>query len=502
MFLALALACVWPTIVRAESEDGPIALVIPIDDPTLPAEQVRRAIASELKRGVMDPSAGASVGSVVITVASDSAEDGRRATVRFTDSEGRSVTRTIALPPEPERAVEAVALLVGNLVRDEAGALLASLAPKEAHEPTTDGEPAPPEEESEVGQASAGPGLEAPSDAASIGTPKKRWSPRDAVALNLSLFHPIALRSDAEHISADVELGLAYSRIGQVGGLGFNLFVLRVEHDLTGFGYGSLWASAGGDMDGFMLSGLVSHVGGAVEGVQLAGLVALAGPVDGVQVAPAVALADGDVDGVQLGVVSVAGDVDGVQLGAVSVAGDVDGVQLGAVSVAGDVDGAQIGLVNVAGKVRGTQIGLINVADELKGMPIGLVNLNGRIQPTVWTTTTTPVNAGVMFRGRPGYTLVHGGWDPDGNRQQLGAALGVGWPVGDFFFDGDVGYAGEWDGDLFGEVDRHVIRYRLTAGVRPTSGLSFFAGGGLRHDIELGPTSTYRPEFHLGVQAF
>jgi hypothetical protein len=436
----------------------------------------------------------------------------------FRSGEGRTIERVVSLPEDEAQSIEVIALLSGNLVRDEAGALLSSLRSRVVSLPA---------EEPMAAKASR-PRVKV-STTVSMGTVPRarieggRWSPARHVPFNLSLFHPISLVRPSESLATDVELGLAYSRVGRVDALGFNVLVLRVEHDLDGFGYGTLFASNGGGLEGFQLSGLGSHVGRSVAGAQVGGLVAMAqegvegsqtagvlayagGRAAGFQLAGVSSVAGGLVDGMQLsGALNVAwGGFDGVQLAAINVAADGDGVQLGGVNVARDVAGAQIGAVNVGRRVRGLQLGLVNVAEDFEGVPVGLVNVSKtiQIQPTFWSSTTTLANAGVTYRARPGYTLIAMGWDPSAgsDQLQLGAAIGASAPYRSVFLDVDVGYWGEWDGDLFGEVDRHVMRYRATAGVRPFRGFAIMAGGGARQDIELGPDITVRPELHLGVQ--
>lgn len=464
--IVVALVC-GSAAAQGEPSRQTVAVVVSSHAEGLSAETIREAVGKELDMLVRDTAEQGVVGTVEVTVQEEG--ETRRAALRFTRSTGATISRAIDLPPEAGRAVEAIALLAGNLVRDEAGALIASLAPAEPAAPDRSAslpeaaisapvEKEPHEDEatgdSEVAGAAKAP--ERPAESNERVPNETGWRPRGSAWVNLSLLHPLSLYPRAEEMEVSVQFGLLFGRVGSVSGFGFDALALHVDHDLHGVGFGSAYLGAGGDMDGLALSGLVAQAGDEARGVQAAGVLAVAGAVRGLQLAP--------------------------------------------VTVSGDVDGAQVGGVNVAGRVRGVQIGLVNVASEVQGIAVGLVNLGVRIQPTVWTSTTTPVNGGVMYRAQPGYTLVHAGWNPDGDRQQLGAALGVGHAFGPLQLDGDVGYAGEWDGDLFGEVDRHVLRYRLTAGVQATSWLSLFAGVGMRQDVEEGPDTTYRPEVHGGVQ--
>ena len=509
-----------PTLAIAQEvvPAGELGVVVDVGDATLSAIAIREAIGVEL--GVEVAAEARQEGTLTVRILSrETPGEPLQASVMFRGEKGRTIERTISLPEDEAQSIEVIALLSGNLVRNEAGTLLLSLrrrtAAAKVEEPVVPEPTAPP---------TVAPAVEAP-PAAEPASAVASWSPSRSVLLNLSLFHPISLYRPSEALAAGAELGLFYSRVGQVDAVGFNLLVLRVEHDLAGFGYGSLFASSGGSLDGFQLSGLASHVGESLEGAQVGGLATIAqgdadgsqvagvfayagGSMDGVQLAGASSAAAGPVDGVQVsGALNVAwGGFDGVQLAAINVAADGEGVQLGAVNVARDFSGVQLAGVNVGRRVRGLQLGLINIAEDFEGFPIGLVNLSKtiRVQPTFWSSTTTVANAGVMYRARPGYTLLAMGWDPSSgpDQLQLGAAIGGSIPYRSLFLDVDVGYWGEWDGDLFGEVDRHVIRYRATVGVRPVGGVAILAGGGARQDIELGPDITVRPEFHVGMQLF
>lgn len=505
--MALWLALAWfftaNVLVAGPARDG---LVVMFSGAGVDESVAKRAIAVELGLSVVSEADGRELGTLEVTIAGT--DDERTALLRFTSISGKVVSRRIDLPPEDDRAVEAIALLSGNLVRDEAGELIAALAPAPADpnavqsplvpEPRPTPEPIAPKPRAK-GKA---PGVV---EAERSGKGETRSTPREHVPLNLSVFPPITLYSNPERLTAGGELGLFYSRIGRVHVGAFNVLALYVDEDLTGFGYGSFFAGAGGKVEGFQLSGLVAYAG-AVDGTQLATAVShVREDVAGAQLAVGASIAGAAIDGAQLGVglALAGGEVDGAQIAVgAAIAEDVDGFQLGAVTVARDVEGAQVGLVNVGRRIRGTQIGIVNVAEHVEGMPLGLVSIADRVQPTFWASSLVPVNVGVMSRARPGYSMIYGGWVPESDEQQLGACLGVGWPVGVFFFDGDVGYAGSWDGDLFGEVDRHVIRYRVTAGLQASEALAFFLGGGLRHDIEEGPVSTYRGELHAGVQLF
>ncbi|MCX5784984.1 MAG: hypothetical protein NTX59_04800 [Elusimicrobia bacterium] len=70
------------------------------------------------------------------------------------------------------------------------------------------------------------------------------------------------------------------------------------------------------------------------------------------------------------------GNLNGLQLGLVTSADTATGMQWGGVNMAKDMKGAQIGWVNYAEKFTGFQLGFVNYAENMsKGLQIGLVNI-------------------------------------------------------------------------------------------------------------------------------
>jgi len=88
----------------------------------LEPEAIRAAIATELRVAVRLEETLVDEG-LSVTV------KWRRATVSFRSKQGETTTRSLDLPANSEQAVEVIALLAGNLARDEASELLARLAP-------------------------------------------------------------------------------------------------------------------------------------------------------------------------------------------------------------------------------------------------------------------------------------------------------------------------------------------------------------------------------------
>jgi len=255
-------------------------------------EALRDAIAEEL--GVKIALAGPGVegrGTLRVRL-----ESPGHVTISFRAEGGKEVGRSLELPKKPELAVEMIALIVGNLVRNEAAELLESLKPKPkpvAAPPPPPPPPVPvvtapsPRPVGVCGRATAWVGLDA--------VPGVGWHRDETRRLSLGL------------------LG-TYSR------------------GVRGAELGPVAAITNGHVCGAQVGGAVAIATGAVHGVQIGGAVAVAwGGLDGVMIAP----------------VNVASKVSGVQLGVVNVAtGDVRGVQLGVVNVARDAD-APIGLLNI-----------------------------------------------------------------------------------------------------------------------------------------------------------
>ena len=68
---------------------------------------------------------------------------------------------------------------------------------------------------------------------------------------------------------------------------------------------------------------------------------------------------------------------DGLQLSCVNCTeGEMNGVQLGVLNMAGRDLGLQVGVCNLSGKSIGVQVGIVNVSEALSGLQLGLVNVN------------------------------------------------------------------------------------------------------------------------------
>lgn len=312
--------------------------------------------------------------------------------------------RTIGLPADPAAAIDVIALLTGNLARDEAAELLRDLAadvPAEAAPVATE-----PDEEPAREPVAGEPTATAASDGPVA-------SPEQVAAAPLAPPPFVAARAaDGTPVDGARTVGLAFGLVPFVGvdtgdrpGFALDL-VVGVRRHQGLLGVAGVTSVVREDVSGLQLAGVAAVAGraglgqlggvaavsrGQVGALQLGGVAADAGGVDGVQLGGVSASTRRDV-GVQAGgVAAVAGGVAGLQLGGVAAVAHDAGVQLGGVaavakgdvglqlggvaSVAGTVHGLQLGVVNVARRNQGLQLGLVNVARTGDGASLGLINV-------------------------------------------------------------------------------------------------------------------------------
>lgn len=401
---------------------------------------------------------------------------------RYAAEHRPAIERSMELPRDRARAIQAIALLSANLVRDQASELLDALRPR------PDAPPADAPPTSATASATAPPpppAPPAPSSSAATTAPilppapaAGRTESRPTRALNLSLWNPIALYPTSAEQSFHVELGLLYGRVGELRGGALGLGATVVQERLDGVALASVGTIAG-QTRGFMLGLGGNWTRGSMSGMQAAGL--------------------GNASG---------GESAGVQLAGANLAfGGFDGLQVGLINYAsGSYRGAQVGLINVGGRVSGTQVGVLNVADEVDGFPVGPVNLNrtGRMQVQLWSTTGWPGNVGLRYLHGHVYTLLGAGWKPAAtDRVAWQLALGGHIPISSFFLDGDAGYAHEGEA-VQGRGIEHtqVFRYRVMAGWQPVRAFGLFAGCGVRHEFPGAGGARARPEALAGLQVF
>jgi len=156
-----------------------------------------------------------------------------------------------------------------------------------------------------------------------------------------------------------------------------------VRDHAFGIQIAGLFNVVGGDSRGFQLAGIGNTAGkgtnGFSSGVQLAGLYNVSREsISGFQVSAIFNYTDGQLAGMQLGVINKARVMKGKHTLPPTQA---RALQLGLLNFSKEMDGVQIGLINFGGAALGTQIGLINFfkryptkEDVPKVTPIALLN--------------------------------------------------------------------------------------------------------------------------------
>lgn len=294
------------------------------------------------------------------------------ATVTYHQPDGRLLGRTVALPPGRDDAVELVAMLAVNLVRDQSSgwdvsAAAGPTAPAPAPAPSPAPAPPPP----------------APAPGAAAATTTAAPAEVAVAPVSVSLLWPITTDS---FYGAPIA-----ARLGL--------------HVIAGGGYG---------VHGVSLAGVADVQRGPVEGVQAAGVVAATSfQVRGVQLGGVVASVQRDVIGGQVaGVFALSrGLIDGIQAaGVLGAARQVHGVQVaGALAATEELRGLQLSVVNLAGHVRGVQLGVVNYARTSEGASIGLINIVRDGLTELDTTVDAAGTAGVVLRhGTPRFYSVYG----------------------------------------------------------------------------------------------
>ena len=261
--------------------------------------------------------------------------------------------------------------------------------------------------------------------------------------LSFHIFHPLST-TDTPNDSSNINIGLIYSRMGEVRGLD------------VGHGFSLI----SGDMTGVQGSSSVTYVGGNLRGISGTGIASI-----------------------------VASDMYGVQASGLAnwTGGTMYGVQAS-------------GLVNVAKEVHGVQIGVVNLSDQMHGVPLGLINIsdNGGIQLSGWYSTLTEANTGVRFRAGNFYTLFGFGFT-SGSYNDLSEAVdtveeisqslafGISLPAGIFALNLDGGVV-TIDRGRFYEMDEGSdqigLRCRGMLELRLFSGLSVFGGTGAAYMLD------------------
>lgn len=310
--------------------------------------------------------------------------------VAFQDASGHRVERVLTRPSNEAIAIEMVALLAGNLVRNEASDLILRLrAAREARLAT---EPPP----VLVPLSKQAPPVRLEGACARA----KKSLYRVPAGADLFPFVGSSSSTEGRNATRAVSFGFFGALGGGVHGVALS-GLLDVESDFV---------------CGAQIAGAVNVVGGPASGTQIAGIVNIAQAMNGGALAGGVNIVRGHANGAT---VAGAANVSG---------GDVHGVQVaGGVNVAREVDGAQIGAVNVAKRVRGVQLGMINVARDAD-VPIGLLNIvtRGETHVDVWQDSGGLSTAGLVHGSRYVHNIYAAGARLYGEKPAGFVALGLG----------------------------------------------------------------------------
>ena len=494
----VSMSCSLPSAGREREDEAP--LVVLVEGGRGLEQRIHAAVAAELSAALEADVAHR----VEVVVGAE------RVTVRYVGLTG-SVERDLDRPTDDEALVETVALLAGNLARDQVGSLLDALTPAagpaiatpKPRSFTPESPLAPGVLDAEVDVEPAPVALGAPPSAehTDVGGRKPIFS-----YAQLSLVWPVAIFPDGQDRSFAVDVSALFGRSGGLLGLGIHGLGAVAHGDQRGANVSGLFTYRSGDLRGVSVGGLVD-VGMGLEGLQISGVLGIAREARGAQVAGLVNLGE-DVEGAQMATaLNVTRRLRGLQLaGITNVAeggrgaqiavgtnhiDDLHGLQLSSgLNTAADVEGAQIGLINVAHRVSGVQVGLVNVAVENEGTAIGLLNVagNGELKVTTWASTSSLTNLGLQMRVGPIFVIPSLGYHPLGAQLlRPRFALGGHIPIEPVFLqlvqDYSFAYPLETPEDGAEREGHHETSSTIRVGYQVTDMFGFFVGAGAHMDV-------------------
>lgn len=386
-------------VAPAESTGG-LSVHLQLSQTSLSRKAILRALEEEFQVRVLETE---STNGLVISV------DARQLQASYRENDGKIVAREMALPEAESHQLDTIALLAGNLARDEGGELLAQLQAAQAAQAAQTAETSNDLKDEDTSLADAAldapePSPEVAKVSPTVAPAAKTESPAappapvvapvplrelDDVPVSISIAGSLAFPPMLRERRTHFEVGLIHSNLGAVDGFAASLFALRnqgldTKNGNKGVVLAGLWLRSSGYFKGMSFAGLVDHMAGGMQGAQGAGLVAIqTGNMKGFQAALLVSVVGERIKGVQLAGIAVhsSGGVSGQQLALISssAGGTVDGNQFSVVNVAPDVKGHQFGIANIAYRgFTGLQLGITNVAGDFKGTQIGLLNVGGR----------------------------------------------------------------------------------------------------------------------------
>lgn len=114
---------------RVRAQDLPPPVVVSVDNapPTVSSDAIRNAIGAELRMPTVvasDPVVATSSPRIAVEI-----NAAHQLVVTYRGADGRTLARTVTAPDDPMAVVATVAFLAGNLARDQAADVMATLAP-------------------------------------------------------------------------------------------------------------------------------------------------------------------------------------------------------------------------------------------------------------------------------------------------------------------------------------------------------------------------------------
>jgi hypothetical protein len=380
--------------------------------------------------------------------------DGTAASLTFMPVTGAWRSRMLDLGSDASQWPTLIALLAGNLVRDEADSLLADLPAAEPAAPAPVVAPAVVLDRPPIPRQ-APPPLARPRRSAAVGFGVVPLASSDLDEIG-TVEHTVSL-----HLLAGVSGG---SRVAAIGGLS----------DLErGPVRGAQIAGAvvmAPQVHGFQIAGVIA-MGKQVEGVQIAGGGVGADDVRGVQIGGMFAGAQraaglqiagggvyaGDLRGIQIaGGSSTATVSHGVQIaglatyterganvqiaGATNIAASAHTQIAGGVNVAGKLTGFQLAPINIAREQAGVQLGVINVGGSPDGVSIGLINIVPGGRTDVEASVDSSALGTVLLRhgSRRWHNVYAVGGEQGNDVWMAGFGMGPSWTRGDATIDLDA----------------------------------------------------------------
>jgi hypothetical protein len=543
LFLTAILTLLSPHVASAEPEPAATELAAPqvtalrvwIDarGASFDAEKLRASLAKELSREV-ELAADAGAAAVRIRL-----EGEQRADVRYTTPGGEELSRSVDLPPDRERSVQVVSWLTVNLVRDEASELLRELRARRREEAAARAAEEEAAAKAAAEQAEADP---AARDAAAKRSAEQAKSAEDGAggpkpeddgllrdpkkAFDLALVTPLSVIRDSPRRELYAQLALGYGESGALRGVAVAVAALRVRRELRGVLVAPAVALVGGRVRGVVVSAGYAQVDGLLQGVLIgAGLAVQRGELARGVAVSAGGVVLGELTGVALGagfasakslrgvalsagVTLTRGPSEGVLLaGGVNFSSDHTGVEVAAgVNAARDLRGLALAPVNVHRRVKGLQLGIVNVAEEVDGVALGVVSYakNGRVQPTVWTSTEGSVHVAIKSIAGFAFTQLGVGVEVSSASFTYDGGVGAHLRLSErLFLEPGVHYSGKHrTADASGPPDEHRLHYVAQLGYRVGDKLDLLAGAGARQVIVGGEGKAWSPELRAGLGFF